>query len=370
MSITTPDLSRIILSNPSLLDAQALKMPKYGAPRSWIQLAKTGSFVSNRYGQFSITRDDLRQMLHNFRTVTPKAPTELPIDYDHLSMAPSKPGDGVAAGWLKDIELRADGDEIWGLVEWTPRAAEQIKGGEYRFVSPSFVTDYTDKSGTKVGTTLLAAAITNHPFLEGMQALTLYNFSAMGDLALGAAAEAPATTVRHLADVGQRVTFRPDAERTPELTDEERRQTFVVRATIGDGDNQFVRLATLNGDEFGWFQVTQLAPAKAPAPDADPTSVSQPQEVQMNAETMSPKTIQAARAFEKRVLALSQKHTMRDAISLATTHDPDGADAYRRLGIETETDRTPEAPPVLSLSERWTGHRPAQSWAASHKARR
>ena len=37
-------------------------------------------------------------MLHNFTEVTPKAPTELPIDYDHLSMDPQKPGDGIAAG--------------------------------------------------------------------------------------------------------------------------------------------------------------------------------------------------------------------------------------------------------------------------------
>jgi hypothetical protein len=59
-----------------------------------------------------------------------------------------------------------------------------IENRAYRFVSPSFVKDHTHKDGRKIGTTLLAAAITNHPFLEGMSALTLYSFSAMGDLAL------------------------------------------------------------------------------------------------------------------------------------------------------------------------------------------
>ena len=235
-----PNLNRVILSLPSLVSLAATKADTADAPRSWIQLAKTGTFHSTRYGQFSITRGDLAQMLHNFNNVTPAAPTELPIDYDHLSMDPKQPGDGKAAGWLKRVELRAEGDELWGEVEFTPEAADLIKNRAYRFVSPFKTTigegdnqfvrlatlkDHTHKDGRKIGTTLLAAAITNHPFLEGMQALTLYSFSAMGDLAL---VDPPTGTAVHLAELGQHVTFLPDAERTPELTDEERRQTLVI----------------------------------------------------------------------------------------------------------------------------------------------
>ena len=124
-------------------------------------------------------------MYRNYNDITPKSPTELPIDYDHLSMDPQKPGDGIAAGWMKRVELREDGDELWAEVEWTKDGAARIKNQEYRFVSPSFTKDHTHKeTGKKIGATLLAAAITNHPFLEGMKALTLYNFSAMGDVAL------------------------------------------------------------------------------------------------------------------------------------------------------------------------------------------
>ncbi len=46
--------------------------------------------------------------------------------------------------------------------------------------------DHAHKDGTKIGTTLLAAAITNHPFLEGMQALTL-NTPAIAGVHLSAA---------------------------------------------------------------------------------------------------------------------------------------------------------------------------------------
>lgn len=129
--------------------------------------------MSTRYGKFSITTTDLAQMVKNFREVTPVAPTRLPIDYDHLSMKPQKPGDGIAAGWIVDLELRRDGHELWAKVEWTTDGAKRIRAKEYQFVSPSFVKDYVHKNGQKIGTTLLAAAVTNHPFLEGMAAIAL-----------------------------------------------------------------------------------------------------------------------------------------------------------------------------------------------------
>ena len=170
--MTNSTIDRIPMHYPTVLAPLSLTAADT-PPRSWIQLAKTGKFKSKRYGEFSITRDDLKTMLHNFKHVTPLAPTELPVDFDHLSMEAAKPGDGIAAGWFKNLELRGSGDELWGEVEWTTDAATKIRNKEYRYVSPSFVKNHEHKDGTKIGTTLLAAAITNHPFLEGMAALTL-----------------------------------------------------------------------------------------------------------------------------------------------------------------------------------------------------
>jgi phage I-like protein len=253
-------MEQALLSMPSLLSVTATGDTRDGR-RSWIQLAKTGTFHSVRYGAFRIAKDDLAQMLRNFREVTPQAPTELPVDFDHLSMDPKKPGDGIAAGWMKQLELRQDGNELWGLIEWTPEAARRIADKEYRFVSPSFMKDYVSKAGQKVGTTLLAAAITNHPFLEGMQAVTLR--SSMGDLA-----------------------------------------------------------------------VTDLSDGMSPT-----------HEVQ----NMTREHINALAAqFERRVLALSKNHEGHAAIRMATTHDPDGAEAYRLAGIGA---RRTEIESVESLSE-------------------
>jgi hypothetical protein len=136
----------------------------------WFQLAKVGTFFSPIYGKITIAPQDLATMFTNFKTKTPLAPTQLPIDYDHLSDEPQKPEDGKAAGWVQDLQIRDGGQTLWCSPLWTRRAAEMIANGEYRFVSPFFLTDYLDKaSGKKIGPTLKAVAITNRPFLEGMQ---------------------------------------------------------------------------------------------------------------------------------------------------------------------------------------------------------
>ena len=339
-----PSLSRILLTNPSLL------APVEGAPASsWIQICKTGEFTSNRYGKFGITKDDLKQMLHNFKHVTPKAPTELPVDYDHLSMDPKKPGDGVAAGWFKDLQLREDGDELWGLVSWTPKATDAIKNGEYRFVSPSFVKDHTHKDGSKIGTTLLAAAITNHPFLDSMAALTLYNFSALGDLALDVAPATVAVPVRlDCAEVGQKVTFDENPTKSPELTAEERAATYTVQAIVGDGADAFVQLVTADdGTPYGWYREDQLAPA--PAEDKADKSPLPAKTVQEEGPMNNSDVISAAKFAEAvKQFELSGK-SAREAMTLAMRADAEGAQAYRRQGIGSA--EAPEAAgPVLQLS--------------------
>jgi len=133
-------------------------------------LSAVGTFFSQVYGRVIITPQDLMTMFRNFKTVTPLSPTQLPIDYDHLSDEPAKPVDGKAAGWVQDLQVRDGGQTMWCLPKWTRRAAELIANGEYRFVSPYFLVDYLDKaSGQRIGPTLKAVAITNRPFLEGME---------------------------------------------------------------------------------------------------------------------------------------------------------------------------------------------------------
>jgi phage I-like protein len=261
-------LAHVVLSRPSRITS--LTAAEGSTPASsWMQVAKTGSFVSKRYGKFSITKHDLSTMLHNFQEVTPKAPTRLPVDYDHLSMAPKALGDGVAAGWIQMLELRNNGETLWAKVEWTPDAATKIGQKEYQFTSPSFVKEHIYKDGKNIGTTLLAVAITNHPFLEGMEALTLSD--GLAEVA-GLSDVYTAAETLQLAAVGQRVTVTEDPEDTP----------FEIAEVVGVGDDAFVGLTGEDGQRLpGWYRVTELSPADAEeetdpnAPDQSDTAADQ-----------------------------------------------------------------------------------------------
>lgn len=357
------NLDRVILSWPTLLSAPTAENGST-APRSWIQLAKTGAFHSNRYGKFSITRDDLAQMLHNFNNVTPKPPTEVPVDWDHLSMQePTHPGDGAAAGWMKKLELRDNGETLWAEVEWTPKAAEAIKNREYQFVSPSFVKDHTHKDGKKIGTTLLAAAVTNHPFLEGMAALTLATPALAGVHLHAALRDLVAVPAINLSEVGQRVTFIENEEATPELSPQERAQVFVVTAVGGGtGDNAFVKLKTADsGKPYGWYPLKVLAPAPASAPERTTEENTTMQDVKT--------TEQKAAAFEARVnQTFASVGDWTQAFTLAQREDAEGAEAYRLArggGSRMETVSTP-ASINLSVREGETFDALATRYANEH----
>ncbi|MEX2272570.1 MAG: phage protease [Vicinamibacterales bacterium] len=347
-------LNHVLLSWPSVVTLQAGE--KGSSRRSWIQLAKTGSFVSTRYGTFSITRDDLSTMLHNYSNITPAAPTELPIDYDHLSMDPKKPGDGIAAGWMKKLELREHGDELWCEVEWTPDAAKQIEHGEYRFVSPSFVKNHKHKDGTQIGTTLLAAAITNHPFLEGMAALTLANDPVFGGLAV-LDEVASRSTKEITMEVGQRVMIAPGQARTQD----EIGGTFEITEVVGDGANAFVTIKDANGVPHKWFRATELLPASAtPANPIQPNLQPAPGTPAPGApKANTPGGIPAAKAhpmpqdtdIEQKAAAflrrLPKDYKAADVIDLSRQY-PDEGEAYRLHGVGAEI--VNDAPAPISLS--------------------
>lgn len=154
-----------------------------GPATTWIQVLRVGKFWSPRYKDFSVTKATLARMVENYKTLTPKAPTELPLDYNHGTNRPDTIEQGKAAGWIKDLELRADGKELWAQVSLTAEAADLVRNEEYRFVSATFEFDHVHTDGDnrqkRIGATLMAAALTNTPFVEGMQPVTLARAAAI-----------------------------------------------------------------------------------------------------------------------------------------------------------------------------------------------
>jgi len=336
VAVRTSTPLSVLLSSPSELPPlQGVNVRQPSSKTSWIQVARTGSFKSNRYGKFAITKTDLSEMLKNFTEVAGAG--RLPVDWDHLSMDPKRPGDGAAAGWFQKLELRADGQELWGEVEWCPIAALQISTRQYRYVSPSFQKNHVDKTGDQIGTTLLAAALTNHPFLT-MAPVTLSNGRAAVPIAILEETSTMTQTIS-LAERGQRVRFSENPDDTPELTPEERAQTLLVQSTVGDGDDQFAKLIHEDGTAFGWYRVTCLRPADASdRADNPPAGLTQPD---VTPQAQAKKTIAEENAADAATLSV-----------IPTVDAPNVTITRKRLSADRASDQ------LLSL---------ATAYASEHK---
>lgn len=127
-----------------------------GAAPDWVHLLPAGRFEA---------RDDREPWeLSDAATViaaTLARKIDLVVDYEHQTDLAEKNGQPApAAGWIREIEARADG--IWGRVEWTERAREMIARREYRFLSPVFAYE---RASRRVKA-LLRAGLTNNPALH------------------------------------------------------------------------------------------------------------------------------------------------------------------------------------------------------------
>ena len=144
-----------------------------GNPASEIQLFKMGEFEHWSGETFKVDQEFIESMIVNFESMksTSKDQKIIPLDYNHGSLS-FGPEEGKAAGWVVDLFSKEDG--LYAKVEWTAKASEYIKNGEYRYISPEFSIDVTDEYGEDVqGAVLYAAALTNRPFLKGMSPVTL-----------------------------------------------------------------------------------------------------------------------------------------------------------------------------------------------------
>ena len=91
-----------------------------------------------------------------------------PIDYEHQTQLAADNGKPApAAGWIQALTF-VPGVGLWAKVEWTATATQYIGEGAYKFISPVFTHD---KSGRVKS--LLMAALTNTPGIDGMNAVAL-----------------------------------------------------------------------------------------------------------------------------------------------------------------------------------------------------
>lgn len=135
----------------------------------WIQASPFGEYKHPLYGDIAIDEPRVDRFVDHFRNNV--YGQDIPISYEHFGMDTSK---GMkAAGWVTDMERREDG--MWWKVNFTSEATKEIKDGEWKYFSPEWYEEFTDKA-TEVTYADVAAggALTNQPFYKNMVPL---NFS-------------------------------------------------------------------------------------------------------------------------------------------------------------------------------------------------
>lgn len=190
---TSGDYAGAGLSGPiaTVMLRGALPFVAEASPRSWVHIAYVGTFdgYGGPAGAFELTHDTFAQVLANFD----RQRNPVPITYEHPLAMDGQPV--PAAGWIH--ELKVIGDDLWALCEWTERAADMIRAGEYRFCSIVVNLASRDRSTDEdIGAELRELGLTNTPFLDGMEPIRLSRAAAkehsMADANAPAATPTPA----------------------------------------------------------------------------------------------------------------------------------------------------------------------------------
>jgi len=138
------------------IDAASAKVD--GEGKSWVQLLPAAGEIAARDGRkWKLSNPEAviaaTRALHGEKPIM--------VDYDHQLIHTVRNGQPApAAGWITDLEARKDG--IWGLIEWTAKAAAHLAAREYRYISPYF---YWARDSGEISR-IVNAGLTNNPALE------------------------------------------------------------------------------------------------------------------------------------------------------------------------------------------------------------
>lgn len=128
-----------------------------------LQILRVGKFNHPEYGFFEITAQTLAEMKLNFDNRI--RGIDMAFDYYHDS-------NNDASAWVKNLELKENGTELWANVSWTPKARQKLSERELRYFSPDFAFKWKDpETGSTFNNVLFGGGLTNRPFVKEMMAI-------------------------------------------------------------------------------------------------------------------------------------------------------------------------------------------------------
>jgi phage I-like protein len=141
---------------------------KDGERETWIQVSKLGEWKGHAAGEFSLEAEHHDSAVSQFG----RTANDLVLDYEHQSVS-FLPVEAPAAGWISELRVEDDG-ALMARVKFTDKAAQYIRSDEYRYTSPVWLFDVPDReNGSPILAELHSVALTNVPFLDGMQPVAL-----------------------------------------------------------------------------------------------------------------------------------------------------------------------------------------------------
>ncbi|MFZ5448614.1 MAG: phage protease [Thermodesulfobacteriota bacterium] len=125
----------------------------------WIRVLPLGKVeLADHREPFMVDEESLTFMVAAFKS----RGIDLVVDYEHQSLNGER---APAAGWIKELEARADG--LWARVEWTQQAREYLEQREYRYFSPVLRLD----PETRRPIALMHVGLTNVPAINHLPPL-------------------------------------------------------------------------------------------------------------------------------------------------------------------------------------------------------
>ena len=185
---------------------------------TWNQIARIGVFKGHPQGAVEFTPQVFNEIIANFRATQNG---EVPGDYEHTSerLPPTVATDGVPAPfWVTDVATRNGDRELWAKFSWVdPQAVRYVRAKQYRYVSPAVNFNARSReTGLPIGARLTSVALTNHPFLDGMQPIAASANGVEGDaLRVWLSLPADATTDDIVAALTTRFSPSPDSTHAP-----------------------------------------------------------------------------------------------------------------------------------------------------------
>jgi phage I-like protein len=143
-----------------------------------IQIAPFGKWAGYRNDdgellEFEVTPEIAAKAIEYHKNFNARYPErDLPIDYEHQTLYG---GEAPAAGWYKNLFLKNDG--IYAKIkEWTKKGEQYLLNKEYRYQSPVLLfNDVDGETGEKIPLWVPSIALTNSPFINGIQPVIAKN---------------------------------------------------------------------------------------------------------------------------------------------------------------------------------------------------